>query len=446
MWKVNPAAATVTLLAGIGLAGYDGDDKAATTARLNFPSGVAVDGAGRVYIADTGNGRIRFIDADGFIRTAISGLRDPGQITFDKAGSLLIGEYTGRRVLRWTPGGEVEILAGNSAIEANGDGGPLATASYAGYLSQTNAGIFPEPRPAARSVLPRGQGLVAAGGDGTLYFSDVCVQPPPRNFSNELQTPCLRQIDPAGNVTRRFQFTFDAIHADVAGNLYGFLFGQVARYEGTSTTALPAFFQANGPITQDASGVFYYSTAAGQVFRLPADVQPNSQGVLVAGRGNAAYSGAGGPATQAGIPGIQSLAVDRQGNLYISHVDFVPVGTMVGAASLVSKVSPDGLFTLISGDFAPADQPCKIAIDARDQLVAGCNSPSAGATVYRFVNGRRQVVAGGLGLPETNYQPADGSAASALKLATIGDMKAGPDGSLYLADVPARKIYRIRLD
>jgi hypothetical protein len=59
----------VTVVAGTGTAGYFGDGGLATSARLNCPSGLAVDSSGELYIADSCNRRVRHVDRRGFITT-----------------------------------------------------------------------------------------------------------------------------------------------------------------------------------------------------------------------------------------------------------------------------------------------------------------------------------------------------------------------------------------
>ena len=71
------ATGTVSVIAGTREPGYGGDGGPAAEAQLNFPSSVAVDNAGNLYIADTGNHRIRRIDTTGTI-TTIGGTGEPG--------------------------------------------------------------------------------------------------------------------------------------------------------------------------------------------------------------------------------------------------------------------------------------------------------------------------------------------------------------------------------
>ncbi|MGH9040739.1 MAG: RICIN domain-containing protein, partial [Acidimicrobiia bacterium] len=68
--RIDPAG-VITTVAGSGTTGYSGDDGAATTADLNRPRGVAVDGAGNLYVADSGNHVIRMVDPAGVITTVV---------------------------------------------------------------------------------------------------------------------------------------------------------------------------------------------------------------------------------------------------------------------------------------------------------------------------------------------------------------------------------------
>src|SRR5262249_16066030 len=67
------ATYTISVFAGTGLTTFSGDNGPASAANLSGPTGVAVDGVGNVYIADTNNGRIRKVDPSGTITTVVGG-------------------------------------------------------------------------------------------------------------------------------------------------------------------------------------------------------------------------------------------------------------------------------------------------------------------------------------------------------------------------------------
>jgi len=144
--KVNPAG-VITIVAGDGYSpGFSGDGgPAAHYALLNSPSGVTVDGAGNVFIADQGNNRIRKVNSAGVITTVggngTSGFNGDGgpatsaqlQLTegvaVDGAGNLFIGDWGNNRVRKVTLDGLISTVAGggNAFI---GEGIPATAASF----------------------------------------------------------------------------------------------------------------------------------------------------------------------------------------------------------------------------------------------------------------------------------------------------------------------------
>jgi uncharacterized protein (TIGR03437 family) len=116
--KVNPSG-TISSVAGTGTAGASGDESSATAARLDSPRGVAVDDAGDIFIADTGNHRIRQVTPDGVIHsiagTGASGfggddgaagvalLNGPQGLFLDGAGDLYFADTGNNRIRRLVP-------------------------------------------------------------------------------------------------------------------------------------------------------------------------------------------------------------------------------------------------------------------------------------------------------------------------------------------------------
>jgi sugar lactone lactonase YvrE len=122
------ASGRATRVAGTGKAGYGGDGGLATKAQLNFPTGLALDANGNLYISDSGNNRIRMVDADGVISTAAGSgepgpagdggpavdaqLQAPAGLAVDPSGQLVIADQ-GNNLVRIVDGaGVITTIAG----------------------------------------------------------------------------------------------------------------------------------------------------------------------------------------------------------------------------------------------------------------------------------------------------------------------------------------------
>jgi sugar lactone lactonase YvrE len=121
--RISPAG-IITTFAGTGVAGFSGDAGPATAAQLDGPSGVAVDRAGDVYIADSKNNRIRKVAPDGAISTVAgtgvagtgsgdggpatsASLTDPHDLTFDPSGDLIIADTGDQAIRKVTSDGKI---------------------------------------------------------------------------------------------------------------------------------------------------------------------------------------------------------------------------------------------------------------------------------------------------------------------------------------------------
>ncbi len=122
------------------------DGASGTQARLNHPSGVAVDGAGNLYIADTYNHRIRKVDRSGReVTTTIAGsgerrdggdggpataaqLRGPYGAVVDGAGNVYIADWGNERIRKVDSSGVISTIAGSGeeGFGGNGDAGPAS--------------------------------------------------------------------------------------------------------------------------------------------------------------------------------------------------------------------------------------------------------------------------------------------------------------------------------
>jgi len=119
----------ITTVAGDGRAGFTGDGSQATLAEIDHPQGIAVDSLGAIYIADTGNSRIRKIDSAGVISTIAGpdGLDHPQGLSLDSTGNLYIADSQHHRVVESFHGG-LRVIAGSGEPGYSGDGGKATSA------------------------------------------------------------------------------------------------------------------------------------------------------------------------------------------------------------------------------------------------------------------------------------------------------------------------------
>lgn len=134
----------ITTVAGTGTLGFSGDGGPATKAKLDQPQGVAFDGAGDMYIADSANNCVRRVDPRGVITTfagtgrhGYSGdggpankadLSDPDQLAFDARGDLYVAEPDEGVVRKIDRHGVITTVAGTGTLGFSGDGGPATKA------------------------------------------------------------------------------------------------------------------------------------------------------------------------------------------------------------------------------------------------------------------------------------------------------------------------------
>ncbi len=132
----------LTRVAGNGTTGFSGDNGPATSAQLYFPTGIAVDSAGDLYIADTRNNRVRKV-ANGVITTVAGNgfegftgdngpataarLANPQGVAVDSAGNLYIADI-GNYCIRKVSNGVITTVTGNGTAGFSGDNGPSISA------------------------------------------------------------------------------------------------------------------------------------------------------------------------------------------------------------------------------------------------------------------------------------------------------------------------------
>ena len=272
------AAGTIQTIAGTGAFGFAGDGGAGTAASIFTPLGLAADGQGDVYFADSLNYRVRKLDSSGIITTvagsgtlgtpvdggpAIDSPMSPSAVALDGSGNLYIADYANNRVRKVTAGGTITTVAGSGLLPGfSGDGGPAA-----GALLAQVAGV-------------------AVDTAGNIFIADI--------GNNR-----IRKVNTAGIITT------------VAGN-------GTRGFAGDGGPAIGAQLNMNNAhvgIAVDRAGNLYIADVGNQRVR---KVDASGNITTVAGNGIAGFSGDQGPATAAGLSSPQDVAVDSAGNLYIA--------------------------------------------------------------------------------------------------------------------------------
>jgi len=338
------APGNIVTVAGNGERAFSGDGGPAVEASLNLPFGVAVDAAGNFFIADTDNHRIRRVTPDGVISTvagtgdpsfsgdggpaAYASLNLPTGVAVDAAGNLFIADNGNHRIRRVAPDGIIGTGAGNGAPGFSGDGGPAAAASLnvprgVAVDAAGNLFIADTANQRIRRVAPDGIiGTVA--GNGVPGFSGDGV--PAATAS--LNEPSGVAVDAAGNL-----YIADANNSRIR---------RVAP-DGMITTVADSLGQPRGVAADAFGNLFIAETHAHRIRH----VAPDGAVSTIAGTGGEpGFSGDGGPAGEASLNLPFGVAIDMAGNLLIADTDnhrirriFEPVPIEV-QLPLISGITP----------------------------------------------------------------------------------------------------------
>jgi sugar lactone lactonase YvrE len=435
--KVDPSG-TITTIAGTGESGFSGDGGPATAARLAGPRGVAVDGSDNVYVADTGNYRIRKVSADGVITTIAGGgspddvgsftgpatrrfLPLPVDVAFDPAGLLYIAVVDGQAVWRLERSGDLSTYAGGGvAEEGPARAAALLTPVAIAFDSSANLYVADSQAYKVKKVtqlltgLPGTMSTVAGTGESG-YSSDG---------GSALQAALAR---PSG------------VAADASGNFYISDGSRVRTVSpsGTIGTLGGAGGEASG-LAFDTAGRLNAAVAYGSVVRVTSSLPDVVAGAL----GLPTYTGDGGPATSAFINRPTSVVMDGRGNTYLAEHDGRRV-RRINAHGVISTFAGSPT-SFASGDGGPATsafvyEPYGVAIGPD----GGVYISEQGANRVRRVdvNGVITTVAGNGSL--SGGFGGDGGPATAALLNGPQGIAVDASGNVFIADSRNNRVRKI---
>jgi sugar lactone lactonase YvrE len=332
---LGPAASllpgSMTTIAGTGTAGSSGDSSAATGAQLNSPSSVTFDGQGNLFIADSANNEVRMISGSGVItRVAGAGsagstgdggpatsalLNAPHGITVDNAGNLYIAD-TGNNKIRFVDNltGLISTYAGTGIASYIGDGGPATAATFnAPYgLSLTPQGVLyvaDTGNNAIRSIASN-SGLVTtfAGSSSGGFSGDGGAA-----AVAQLSGPKGVVSDASGNVYIADSGNNRIRLVNVSGIISTIAGQQGSGYTGDGSAAAAELYSPTG-VAVDAAGTLYIADAMNHRLRVISE----GQIATVAGTGTAAATGDGGSSVAATLNAPLGVALDGTGDVLIA--------------------------------------------------------------------------------------------------------------------------------
>jgi uncharacterized protein (TIGR03437 family) len=394
--KVN-SAGIITTYAGTGIPGYGGDRGPAASAELNFPTGIALDSAGNMYVADQGNFVVRRIAVDGTINTiagngnsgyagdngaATSAQIDPVAVALDSQGNLYIADGYNYRIRKVDTGGIITTIAGNGIQGDQGDNGPATSAEIdfvtdlaidnsgnlyladlfnfevrkidtSGMMTDFAGGVpygfYSDGMPANTVVLvPDG---VAFDGSGNLYISDE---------------------DASDTAVRRVDLSTGLIYTVAGTGQFGFT--------GDGGEALAAELDYPAGLVV-SGGVLYFADVVNQRVRMVL----NNIITTVAGTGIRDN----GPATNAFLNFPEGLAIDGSGDILVADTgntearefkagrNINSVGQLLGGTPYGATVDQAGNFYLTDEEPSfPNEMPhiLKLTPGGTTSVIAG-NGP-----------------------------------------------------------------------
>ncbi len=440
----------ITTVAGNGTQGFSGDGGPAINAALNGPSRVTLDGAGNLYIADSGNQRVRKV-SNGII-TTVAGNGNPGfggdggpatsayfnypsGLTFDAAGNLYIADTLNYRI-REVSNGIITTVAGTGTLGFSGDGGPATAAElYAPYgVAVDAAGNLYIADASNRRIRKVSNGIINTfAGNGQYRFSGDGGPA----ISATFYSPQGLAMDAAANVYigdgNRIRKVSNGIITTVAGNgSYGF--------SGDGASATSAAIQSTG-VAVDAGGNLYIADIGNSRIRKVS----NGTITTVAGNGKVAFSGDGGPATSASLEGPYSVALDAAGNIFMAdngnnRIREVSNGIITTVAGSGPSCSPTSCGSF-SGDGGPAtsatlSQPNGVTVDAAGNIYI---ADTYNNRIRKVTNGIVTTVAGD-GIQGFS---GDGGSAIGASLNKPYGVAVNASGNLYIADTGNNRIRKV---
>lgn len=387
--SVSMQAQVITTVAGNGIESFCGDNGPATTACVTAWA-VATDAAGNIYVADIVNNRVRRIDSAGTI-TTVAGSGTPGEcgdvgpatsiclnspsgVAVDAAGNLFIADQRNHRVRRVDAGGAITTVAGNGTFESCGDGGPATSACVGnpfGVAVDNSGNLFigEWANNRVRKVDSAGT-ITTVAGNGTEGF---CGDNGPAT-SACLNHPGSVAVDAAGNLFIGDAWNHRVRKVGATGTITTVAGTGAMRFCGDGHAAATACLAFPFGVAVDAIGNLFIADTHNHRVR---KVDTAGTITTVAGIGTGDFCGDGGNGTQAcldhpygvivsGAGATDTLLIADTLNSRVRQLDIVPGPLTLSSTQLSGCLKTTGRVTLT----APAPVGGAVVTLASDSLHA----------------------------------------------------------------------------
>ncbi|MNS24831.1 Virginiamycin B lyase [compost metagenome] len=384
----------------------------ATQVSLGFPTAVAGDAMGNLYIAEAGAGRIRRVNQDGTAAVAAAeGLGIPRNMVMSPEGDLIVADVFANLVKRVGKDGKVTVVAGTGGDQQTPAGGQAR-----------DTGIY---RPQA----------LAYGPDGTLYIGELTKDGDRTSRLLKVGTDgIVTQIDATEILQPKTNFSGMAVGKD--GSLY-VVDGKNGRLAKRSPVGVWTVLADGQPyseytmllITRDGR-LLLSETEGNRILSIAAD----GSATPIAGVGTSGYSGDGGQARAAQLSGPAGMWEGPDGTIYFADAGNSMVRAIDKTGRIKTVAGVNGLVTQGDALAIAINSPTGIAIDPQGRLLI---SETSGNTIKRLEDGKLTVIAGsakGFG--------GDNGPATAAKLDTPTSIGYAGD-TLYVLDTVNNRVRRI---
>ncbi|MFI5180852.1 MAG: hypothetical protein ACHQPI_05640 [Thermoanaerobaculia bacterium] len=442
--KIAPGGIVTTLA---GLARSPGSvDGTGSSARFYDPSGVAVDGSGNVYVADTSNATIRKITGAGVVTTMAGAAGNPGSadgagsaaqflspggLAVDGSGNVYVADTGNHTVRKLTSAGVVATLAGLAGSPGSADGTGSA-ASF--YLPQDvavdgsgNVYVADTGNDTIRTITPSGAVTTLAGLAGNAGSADGT------GSAARFFLPAGAAVDGAGNV-----FVADARNATIRkiapGGVVTTLAGSATAWGIADGTGSAAGFNYPAGVAVDGSGNVYVADTFNSTIR---KITPAGTVTTLAGMAGSPGS-ANGMGSAAAFNYPAGVAVDGSGNVYVADTYNNTIRRITGGGVVTTVAGQAGYFGSVDGTGSAAlfDHPQSLAVDGSGNVYV---ADAFNDTIRKITSGG--VVTTLAGLAQSSGS-ADGTGSAAQFNYPQGVAVDGA-GNIYVADTQNSTIRKI---